>query len=166
MLNISHTHHFDFEDNEPLNSHQVSPREANPTPSMDIPMLESMWDDDLDENLGFVDINSFCQLQSCFENLSKSHANLNQNVIMFTKFLTNSINNQPVHATRNASMPRALASPLHAHSMHDTHTLSIGDPTIEIAQLLKNLKPLVFKGVRLGDIRDMDPPPYQLFKWD
>ena len=52
-------------------------------------MLKSMLDDDLVEDLGFMDINSFCQLQSRFDNLIKSHENLKKNVTMLTKLLTN-----------------------------------------------------------------------------
>ena len=60
--------------------------------------------------------------------------------------LANFMSIQHPCATKNAFVPQAPASPLHAPSMHETHTLSIEDPIKETTELIKNLKPPIFKG--------------------
>ena len=42
---------------------------------MDVPIIEHMSDDEV--NLDFLEIDDFVQLQTCFDNLSKSHENIN-----------------------------------------------------------------------------------------
>ena len=97
MFDLSPLHKFDFKENAtpqeapppPNSSHEAPTQDAsreNPPPSLD---LESMSDDD--EELGFVDIDDFVQLQNRFDVLSKSHDALNQNVTMLTELLTNFI---------------------------------------------------------------------------
>ena len=66
-------------------------------------MTESLLDDEGD--LGFVEIDGFHQLQTCFDNLRKSHDNINQNVTMLMELLTNFIKIQSPHDAGNASMP-------------------------------------------------------------
>ena len=94
-------------------------------------MTNSLLDDD--EDLGLVNINDFCQLQSCFDNLSKSHANLNQNVIMLMELIiTNLIKMQSLEHVGNPSVvPPLHLSPVHAFahaiSMHDIHKIFVED---------------------------------------
>ena len=177
MSDVSPSHHFDFEEttqNAPRNEEvppQNSPRATppqdssreNPPPSLD---LESMSDDD--EDLGYVDIDDFVQLQNCFDNLSKSHDTLNQNVTMLTELTTNFIKMNPpqdaghahmhAHAGTSLAVPPPHASPTitvpsphvpttHVTTMQDTHMVFVEDPTkLTTAKVLKNLKPPGFKG--------------------
>ena len=108
MSDISPSHHFDFEENAPrreefppLNSPRQAPTQdasrENPPTSLD---LESMSDDEEDMgDLNYVDIDDFVQLQTCFDNLSKSHDALNQIVTMLTKLITNFIK---IHSPQDA----------------------------------------------------------------
>ena len=127
--------------------------------------------------MGFVEIDDFVQLQNCFDDLSKSHETLNQNVIMLTELITNFIkmHSPPSNASHAPMPPQGLmhmgnqlavppphafpasyavppphSSPApastHATSMQDTHMVFVEDPTKETIEVLKNLKPLGFKG--------------------
>ena len=87
-----------------------------------------MSDDDGD--LGYVDIDDFVQLQTCFDALSKSHDALNQNMTMLMKLLTNFIKikspQEEGHAGHAQGRPREFlhagtslaVPPSHASSTH------------------------------------------------
>ena len=60
LLDISPNDHFDFEDTKANDPPQ------DPNPSMESPMVDTMQDEDLEEDLIFKDMYEFCQLQSCF----------------------------------------------------------------------------------------------------
>ena len=75
MLDISPTHHFDLKEIKPHNSPQGGNKphnspQASPPPSMDVPMTESMLDEE--EDLGFVNINAFANYKLALMILSKS----------------------------------------------------------------------------------------------
>ena len=127
MSDLSPSHKFDFDDT--ATPHEAppphdSPREPsaqdasqeNPPPSSD---LESMLDDN--EELGFVDIDDFVQLQNHFDVLNKSHKTLNQDVTMLTEFITNFIKiNSPQNET-HAGTSSMVALP-HVSSTHAAPT--------------------------------------------
>ena len=66
-----------------------------------------MSDDEEDMgDLNYVDIDDFVQLQTCFDNLSKSHDTLNQNVTMLMELITNFIKmHSPEDAAGHAQVP-------------------------------------------------------------
>ncbi|MCO5582166.1 hypothetical protein L7F22_036056 [Adiantum nelumboides] len=165
MSDVSPSHQFDFEEDEAHDhvADQPPPLDASmvDTTHVDACMEHSEDDDDLG-NEGLVDMITFLRLQSRFEALSNSHETLNQNVTMLTELIKKFRSSmQPPHAMANApmprasaspsslpnvlgnaNMPRATASPSHAPIL-DTH---LDIPTKDTTELLKNLKPPVFKG--------------------
>ena len=138
MSDLSPSHKFDFEENAtpqeapppPNSSHEAPTQDAsreNPPPSLD---LESVSDDE--DDLGYVDIDDFVQLQTRFDTLSKSHDAHNQNVTMLTELITNFIKVNPPqeagHAGHAHGSPQAfvhagtslVVPPPHASSTHAT----------------------------------------------
>ena len=148
MLGVSPSHRFDFEEtthNTPHNEEvppQNSPQEAphqdasheNPPPSLD---LESMLDDD--EDLGYVDIDGFVQLQNCFDNLSKSHDTLNHNVTMLTKLITNFIKMNLPQDTGHAHMHAHAGTSLAVPPPHASPTLAVLPPHVPSAPHMQPL---------------------------
>ena len=133
-------HHFDFEKNDANDP----PQDLNPT--QDAFMADTMHNKDLEEDLCFVDMHDFHQLQSHFDELNKVHAKLNQNKIIFMKLVKifMSFMQQP-SVIRNASLPQASASPLPTSSLYGTHTTLLEIFIKDTLELIKNLKPPIFK---------------------
>ena len=154
MSDLSPSHKFDYEENAtpqeapspPNSSHESTYSRCFTRESSSIfgSQIRVRW-------WGYVDIDDFVQLQTCFDTLSKSHDALNQNVTMLTELITNFIKINPpqeaghaghahgpsrafVHAGTSLMVPPPHASSTHpapqphassAHAMQLPHSFPI-----------------------------------------
>ena len=94
-----------------------------------------MLDDE--EDLGYVKIDDFVQLQNCFDDFSKSHKTCDQNVTMLTELTTNFIKiHSPPDAGHVPMPPWTLAyagNPLAVPPPHSFSTHAVSPPHFSLA---------------------------------
>ena len=157
MSDVNPSIQFDFEEE----AHDA-PMDSNPT--VDVRMADTEQDKELRDDIGLVDMHAFNQLQARFDTLANNHATLNENVTKLTELVKNWMTSFPqTRLLGDAPLPGASASPKTPPSL----SIGLDNPlevnTKETMELLKNMKPPVFKGEEKE--RNKDAVDTFLSKW-